>query len=230
MREILGQITFSVSVLIIAIGQILIADTANVLSVHSLVLTFYLLIALIAPSVRLAIITFAHSLIAGLANMLVNAIVSAIYDFIAPITIVVLVTVKVTANELSVTFVTVAVIVIIVAIYRHPDVAMIADVITVIISVIGIVGIRSARCLLSAKITASIFVLVNVIVAGHIVGANIAYPISILIHANVRQPFAALVTVVVAVLVGMSHIALHTVCRAVTFVASSVAVSGTAII
>ena len=230
MREVLGQVTFAVAVSVVAFGEEVIADKANMLALHANVLTFKLLVALVAPAVAVVIVTIAHLLITFITVVLGYVLMSTVDDSVATVAIVILVIIIVIANELLTALVTMTVIIIIVAICRHPDVAMIADVITVIISVIGIVGIRSARCLLSAKITASIFVLVDMIKADQFATTDIAGPISVLVRANIRHPLAALVTIVVAVLVGMSHIALHTVCRAVTFVASSVAVSGTAII
>ena len=200
------------------------------LAFHTYMLTFDRKIANITVSIAIIVVTFAHRLPAILASMIVHVIVSAIHNSVAPIAITVLIIVVVIASVLYATFIAMTVIVIIVAIYRHPYVAIVADVIPVVVIVVCLVGIIFAQGLFSAKVTACVFILVDMIKADQLTRTLVTDPVSVLVYANIRHPFAALVTVVVSILICVSLIALHTVCGAVTAVTSSVTVSEATII
>ena len=114
MREIFGQVTFTVAILIIAIAEICIALSANMRVHRTLVMTFNLLIAFIAEEISVFTVTVGYPFMAFIAEVLADRLVSAIDDSVATVAIVVHVFVHVIANELSVTLVFVAVSVVII--------------------------------------------------------------------------------------------------------------------
>ena len=233
MWEIFRQVTFAVAVMISAIAEIVIAVIANVLSLHTHVLTFHLLPTLITPEISVIIMTISHLLTALIANMLGYVLMGAIDDSVATVTVVILVLVYVIANEFSAAsvFIAVAVTIIVTAPDGYPYSAIITGVVIVIICMIGVIGVFSALGFLTANVTRCVFILVNMIVARKLSSAVIAEPIAVSIYANVRHPTATLVTEVVTVLIDMllSEL-LHTVSWAVAFLTSSVIIPVEAIV
>ena len=231
MREIFGQVTFTVAILIIAIAEICIALSANMRVHRALVMTFNLLPAFIAEEISVFTVTVGYLLIASIADMHTYGFVSAVDDSVTTVAIIVFVIVYVIANKFFATFITVSVVIIIVAIGGKPYSAPIAGVILIRILVIGIIRIFTTLCFLATDITESILIFVHVIVALEFIAAVIAEPITVSVRAEVGHQATALVAVVVAVLV---HVflanLLHTVSRVIAIVTSAVFVPVIAVI
>ena len=191
MGEELGQITLLVSVLVYAIAEVLIAGTANMLAVHVHVLTRHIHIAFVTEEIAVFVCAVADLFITYVAIMVVYLIVSAVDDPVAIIAAVVLVSVGVSTDELSLTFITVSVIIIIVAPGEYA--AIVADVIPVIIRVRGIVGVHFTLGFHTADVAVRVFILVDMIVTDQFCFTVIALPIIIGIHAYIRHPYSALI-------------------------------------
>ena len=231
MRAVFGQITFAVAVLIITITEVGITVVANVLAVHTCVLTFNHLPTFIAPEISVIIVAVGYLPGAFITVMLGGVLVCAVDDSVTTVAVVVLVLVYVIANELAVAFIAVAVVIIIAAPDGNPYFAVVAGVITVRILVAGVVGILFALGFLAADVANCVFILVDVIIAIKLVFTFVARPIAVGICANIRHPAAALITIVIAILVYVILAKLlHTVSRVVAILASSVIIPVKAIV
>jgi hypothetical protein len=158
-----------------------------VLALHTLVMTFKLLPALIAPEVTVFTVTVAHLLIAFIAIMFGRVLVSAVDDSVTEVAIVVPVIIYVNTNEFSFTLVTISVIIIVDAVERNPYLAPIASVVIVIVLVIGRVRIFLTLSFLAANIANYVFVIIDMsntlqFVATDYADANAIF---ILFNANV---------------------------------------------
>ena len=225
MWEIARYVAFAVFVFVDAIGEVIIAGTANVLAFHTIVSTLNHLVAFITPAIAVIVVTITYLLITGVTDMIVLRFVVAVDNSVAIITVIIAVFVNLETNKYSTTFVAIAisVIIIVAAIERHPYTAMIAHVIVIGIIVIGFIGILSALRFLVAKVTNRVLIRINVYPAGELVFAFVTVPIVIGIDANVGHPLAAVLTVVVAVLVDMLYFVFTVTERGIlTFVTSSV--------
>ena len=197
------------------------------LILHTDMLTLDLPVALVTEAVKVIVIAVGYLLITYLAIMLIHRFVSTVYDSVAIVAIVVLVTIHVIADKLSATFVFVAVAVIIVveAVMRQPDSAKVTGVIAVIVRVIPIIRILLTSGLLAAHIAQTVAVVVYVINTGELTLTDVAHPVLILVYTDVSHPNTAGITEMIAVLVGVKNsVLLHTVYEMVAFVASAVAV------
>ena len=116
MREIFGQVTFTVAVPIYTTAEVCITVIANMLTIHAHVLTRHFIIALIAPKVSVIIVAIGYLLITPIAIMLGCVLVSTVNDSVTTVAIIVFVIVYVIANKFFATFITVSVVIIIVAI------------------------------------------------------------------------------------------------------------------
>ena len=87
MREIFGQVTFTVAILIIAIAEICIALSANMRVHRALVMTFHLLPAFIAEEISVFTVTVGYLLIASIADMHTYGFVSAVDDSVTSVAI-----------------------------------------------------------------------------------------------------------------------------------------------
>ena len=187
MREISRQVTFAVSVFVHAIGEVIIANKANVLAFHTIVSTLNHFVALVTPAISVIVVTIGYLLITGVADMIRYRFVIAIYHSVAVIAVIITVSVDTETNEYSMTFVGIAisVIIIVATIERHQCVTIIAHVIVIGIIVIGFVGILSALCFLVANVTDGVVVCINMYPAGELVSAFVTLPILIGVDANV---------------------------------------------
>lgn len=113
------KVTNFVAILVLTFADICIADTANVLTLHAIVLAIYFLPAFVTEDIILTV-TIRYLLIADLTIMLVNAFMITVDDFIAIIAIIILVIIQVIANEFfsASVFVAISVLIIIEAIKR----------------------------------------------------------------------------------------------------------------
>ena len=98
MREHFGNVALLVSVFVHTITEVIIAVIANMLPIHTLVLTRHLLIALVAPEVAVIIVAIGYLLITFIAIMLGRVLVSTVDDSATTIAIVVLVLVYMVTN------------------------------------------------------------------------------------------------------------------------------------
>ena len=201
------------------------AGTANVLAFHTIVSTLNHFVTLVTPEVVVIIVTIGYLLITGVADMIRYRFMIAIYHSVAVITVIITVSVDAETNEYSMTFISIAisVIIIVAAIERHQCVAIIAHVIVIGIIVIGFIGILSALRFLVAKVTNRVLIRINVYPAGELVFTFVTVPIVIGVGTNVGHPLAAVITVVVTVSVGMNYFVITVTERGIlTFVTSSV--------
>ena len=194
---------------------------------HAAILTCNRLPALIAEEVSVFVVAVAYLLLALVADMHKGRFVSTVDDPVTTITIVVFVIIYVIANEFSVTsgFIAISVVVIVEAQNTDPYAAIVAGVIAVPIVMVVSIGIFPTLGLLLANIAESVLVLVNVNNTSQLIAALIARPITVLVHANVRHPAAALITVMIAVIINMTLAdLLHAVNGTVTILTSSVVI------
>ena len=142
MREIFGQVTFTVAILIIAIAEICIALSANMRVHRALVMTFNLLPAFIAEEISVFTVTVGYLLIASIADMHTYGFVSAVDDSVTSVAIVIFVLIHVITNEFSAAsgFVAVAVVVIVDAPDGNPYITPVAYVVPPSVFVVG--GVR----------------------------------------------------------------------------------------
>ena len=195
------------------------------LAFHTIVSTLNHFVTLVTPEVVVIIVTIGYLLITGVADMIRYRFVIAVYHSVAVITVIITVSVDAETNEYSMTFISIAisVIIIVAAIERHQCVAIIAHVIVIGIIVIGFIGILSALRFLVANVTDGVVVNINVYPAGELVFAFVTLPIVIGISADVGHPLTAVITIVVIVCVGMNCFVITVTERGVlTFVTSSV--------
>ena len=231
MREIFGQITIAVTVVILATVKVCIAVITNVLALHARMLTGPLLPAFVTPEVAVLIVAIAYLLIAFIAIMIRCILVRAIDDSVATITIVIFVFVYVIANEFSVTFITLSVVIIVVAPSGTPYAAPITNVITVIILMVSVIRIFLALGFLATYVTDRVFIIVDMVIASKLFTTFVAIPVAIVICANIGHPASALITEVIAILIYMILAKLlHTVRRAITIITSSVIIPVAAIV
>ena len=163
--------------------------------------------------------------------MVVYLIVRAVDDSVATIAIVVLVFVYVITNEFSVTFITVSVVIIVIAPDGDPYAAPITGVIAVTIIVVGIVKIFLAFGFLTANVASGVCVLIDVFPAHQLCAAFVAPEVAVGIYAHIRHPGAALITAVIAVGIDVLLAELlHTASRFAALFASSVVIPVKAIV
>ena len=225
MREIFGQVTFTVAILIIAIAEICIALSANMRVHRALVMTFNLLPAFIAEEISVFTVTVGYLLIASIADMHTYGFVSAVDDSVTSVAIVIFVLIHVITNEFSAAsgFVAVAVVVIVDAPDGNPYTAPVAYVVPLRVFVVGGVRICFAFCFLAADVAGSVLVFIHVIKALQLIAAFIAIPIAVGIRAYVGHPAATFITIVVTVPVCVIFAKLlHTVSGSVAILTSAV--------
>ena len=225
MREIFGQITSTVAILIIAIAEICIAPSANVRVHRALVMTFDLLPAFIAEEISVFTVTVGYLLIASIADMHTYGFVSAVDDYGTPVAIVIFVLIHVITNEFSAAsgFVAVAVVVLVDAPEGNPYTAPVAYVVPLRVFVVGRVRICFAFCFLAADVAGSVLVFIHVIKALQLFFTFIATPIAVGIRAYVGHPAATFITIVVTVIVSVFFAKLlHTVSGSVAILTSAV--------
>lgn len=103
----------------------------------------------------------------------------------------------------TVTILTSSVVIPVIAISAHPDTAMVTGMISIIITV-HIVKLVAPLNLFSATIADSVFVLINVSGARHLIFTNITEIVAVLVYT--RNRIAALVTPAILVLIGTQFI------------------------
>ena len=225
MREIFGQVTFTVAIHILAIAEICIALSANVRIHRALVMTFDLLKAFIAEEISVFTVTVGHLLITSIADMHTYGIVSTVDDSLTSVAIVVFVLIHVITNEFSAAsgFVAVAVVVIVEAPGGNPYTTPVAYVVSPRVFVEGGVRICFAFGFHAAEITGSILVFIHVVKALQLFFTFIAMPIDVGIRAYVGHPAATFITIVVTVIVSVIFAKLlHTVSRSGALLTSAV--------
>ena len=161
MREIFGQVTFTVAILIIAIAEICIALSANMRVHRALVMTFHLLPAFIAEEISVFTVTVGYLLIASIADMHTYGFVSAVDDSVTSVAIVIFIIVYVIANKFFATFITVSVVIIIVAIGGKPYFAPIACMVIIVVLMPDVIEVLFTRSFLTASVAERISVIVD---------------------------------------------------------------------
>ena len=231
MREVFGQITFAVAILILALCKVCIAVVANMLTVHAFVLTRHIHPALIAPEVSVLVYTIANLLVACVAVMVVYLIMSTVDDSIATIAVVVLVIVYVIAYEFFVTFIAVSVVIIVAAPYGNPYATPVTGVIVAIILMVSVIRIFFTLGFLATDVAKNVPVIVDMVVAFKLISTFVAIPITVGVDTNIGHPAAALITVMITVFIYVILAKLlHTVSRAVAILTSSVIIPVVAIV
>ena len=161
MREIFGQVTFTVAILIIAIAEICIALSANMRVHRALVMTFNLLPTFIAEEISVFTVTVGYLLIASIADMHTYGFVSAVDDSVTSVAIIVFVIVYVIANKFFATFITVSVVIIIVAIGGKPYSAPIACMVIIVVLMPDVIEVLFTRSFLTASVAERISVIID---------------------------------------------------------------------
>ena len=161
MRKHFGEVALFVSVFVHTLAKVCIAVIANMLTLHTLVLTRHFSPTFIAPEVTVIIIAVAYLLIAFITIMLGCVLVSAVDDSVATIAIVIFVIVYVIANKFFATFITVSVVIIIVAIGGKPYSAPIACMVIIVVLMPDVIEVLFTRSFLTASVAERISVIVD---------------------------------------------------------------------
>ena len=225
MREIFGQVTFTVAILIIAIAEISIALSANVRVHCAFVMTRHIHIAFVTEEVAVIIVAIADLFVADVAVMIVYLIMGAVDDSVTSVAIVIFVLIHVITNEFSAAsgFVAVAVVVIVETPGGNPYTAPVAYVVPAGVLVVGGIGIFFTFSFLATDVAGSVLILIHMGVALQLITAFITMPITVGICAYVGHPAATFITIVVTVPVHVIFAKLlHTVSRSVAILASAV--------
>ena len=135
------------------------------LPLHAHVLTRHIHIAFVTEQISVFVCAIADLFVACVAIMVVYLIVSAVDNSGASVAVVILVIIYVLTNELMTAFVTMSIVVVIVAPNGYPYSAPITYVIPIIVGMVGVIGIFLAFGFLAADIASCVFIIIDVIKA-----------------------------------------------------------------